>query len=300
MDRRVAHERALLVAHQEYDADDAEHRGEKEQTHFSSDSHEAPGSGMLFLHGVLLEKVSVRRSSRADLDSLRGLELHERSTRATRLVSREKSRRAGPPGGIEPAEKIFDQNELRTLQQYPDIAREFLLVCAHPFGQLGEQAVRVGAEFFEQGIDLPCGAAQALGGVESERQYDVLPGVEVAEQSTARREKRDSRPERGALRGVQAVDLQAEQHEPRAGFRFEVEHRAEQARFPVVAQARHPMASARRNPDAVFPTVRGRLVAERHLRVNRSTRSRIGAGRRVGVGHTLAVTRPKNAWPNTR
>src|SRR5260221_8036049 len=113
MDRRVAHERAALVAHQEYDADDAEHRGQKEQTLFSSDSHEAPGSGMLFLHCVLLEKVSVRRSSRADLGSRRGLELHERSTRATRLESREKPRSPGPPGGIEPAAKIFDQHELR-------------------------------------------------------------------------------------------------------------------------------------------------------------------------------------------
>src|SRR5258708_5342800 len=182
MDRGVAHERALLVAHQEYDADDAEHRGEKEQTHFSSDSHEAPGSELLFLHGVLLEKIPC-----AALASGPRIPASPRAARTFRPGSM-----PGKPGKIPPC---------------------------HP-----------------------------------------------APRHRVRRE--DPRPE--------------------------------QPRLLSPAQTRPAMAPAHRNPDAAVPPVRRRLVAERHLRVNRVTRSRVGAGRRVGVAHSLAVTRPKNAWPNTR
>src|SRR5882724_3852719 len=56
IDRGVAHEDPLLVADQNNHADDPEHGREQEKTHLPFDSDEASWPGLLFLHGVLLDR----------------------------------------------------------------------------------------------------------------------------------------------------------------------------------------------------------------------------------------------------
>src|SRR5689334_654598 len=98
----------------------------------------------------------VRCRSRASLEVGSDLQLHERAAGTARQVRRRESGHAPSLRGVQ-APRLLDQNQVGLLEHYPDIARQFLLVLSHPFRQLGEQAVGIGAERPEQAGDLRSG-----------------------------------------------------------------------------------------------------------------------------------------------
>src|SRR5262249_29658490 len=119
---------------------------------------------------------------------------------------------------------------------------------------------------------------------------DVLPGVQAADQPAVRGKESDPLAQRGAPRRAQAVALDAEQHQPRLGLGAHFEYRAHQPLSLRVAQGRDAVAPAQGNPYASALPIRG-VAAERHVQ-----------NARPGLrgAESLAVTRPKKAWPNTR
>ena len=97
------------------------------------------------------------------------------------------------------------------------------------------------------------------------------------------------------------VDVDAEEHQSRLRLGPHVQDSADQ---PIPLRFAHgpgAPASTQGNPDAALAPARGRLLPEGHApRVRGAGRARVALNGRLHRAHSLAVTRPKNAWPNTR
>jgi hypothetical protein len=112
--------------------------------------------------------------------------------------------------------------------------------------------------------------------VVGDRQGDVLPPVQAADESAIRRHEANPGEQRLALRLGQRADLGTQHEKAGAAARLQIEHRGDQL---VLAQGGDAVRSGRVQPDAL------RALAVRHRHITEQ-----GA-------HCCAVTSPKKALP---
>ena len=148
---------------------------------------------------------------------------------------------------------------------------------------------------------------QALRMVAADRQNDVLPGIEVAEQPARRRQEGDACAQRDARLLPQGIDLGAQQNQPQSRIGLHLEYRRQQPRPVLRICDADAQAHARGYPDpAIRIGIRGKFTGKsyagsfqwRHCKGIRCRRRACGV--HACHVHNWAVTRPKNNTPNTR
>src|SRR5688572_16659032 len=205
-------------------------------------------------------------------------QLHPGAARAAALIDLDEARHAAALGRPEAGGQVLHHHQLRALEQRAHEAGEALLVQRHVLGQPGEHALVDAAELVEQLAQLRGQGAQLLRRVVGDRQRNVLPGVQAADQAAVRRHEADPA-EQLLARGLgQLVHFGAEDHEARALARSQLADRLEQL---VLAAGVKAVRAGLHDPDAL-----GRVLARHGYVAEEGT-------------HCSAVTKPNNATPYT-
>ena len=195
VDVGVLHEHALLVGDQRDQADEAEQRREQEHVHLLADAAEAPQRLFRFRSWFPLSQAGHSSSATKVPPAQRAWYASAKRAVRRRLV------------GPRPAAAVSTSSSGGLLEQRAHIRRQALLVQRHLLGQLGSRSSSTPPRSSSSSRTSSNSCGMRWRRVVGDRQRDVLPPVQAADQSAVRRHEADLAEQRQALRLGQRAHL---------------------------------------------------------------------------------------------